>query len=187
MVAVQAFAPVVIAVVTADTALTCLLCVLGMLSLVVLALFNGRQPRDVRVMRYRQAERLEDDGVALDVLAEINECLRRGDFHTAHQYILSHTNWFFLQRLYLPEGFSNAWLMLRHRVNRILTVQRWPHDWAQRDVARLCEECLRLVSTAAEALGGFPAAEELAEAEEDPQSVRTMSAPSERNLSSMRS
>jgi hypothetical protein len=155
----HAVVPFLILAAASDTTLLVLLCIMGVLALMVFALFNGRNPAQLSLDRHRVLHQLDDDSVALDVLAQIDECLRRLDYRTAHEYMLSHTNWFFLHRQYLPVEFSNTWLMLRNRVNRMLTVHGWPHDWAKRDLDRLREESLRLIEKAVVSLGGIPPVE----------------------------
>lgn len=186
----QWHAPVLMVGGATDCAILVLLGIIAMIIGLVAALYKGRHPRDVRVERYRDGHRMDDPVIPWKVLGEVQDCLRKADYDGAHTCMLTHTNWFFLHRLYLPAEFSNLWLVLRNRVNRMMTVHKWPQDWAQRDVERMRTEALRLVEKAIAVLGELPAPEAVEEVFEEvpfPQSVRTMSAPSDRSLSSMRS
>jgi len=95
-----------------------------------------------------------EQGVEPRVLvANVGRYLRGRDYYAAYECMLRHTNWFFVHRSQLPVEFSHVWLMLRNRVNRMLTIHRWPQDWAQRDLEYLREEALRLVERAELSLG----------------------------------
>lgn len=166
-----------------DGAVAVLCCVGGFLGFVVF-LFHGRHPWELNCERYDQpsATDVRIPHAALQMLKthldESNPC-------SAYQCMVAHGNWFFLHRHNLPPEFAHLWLVIRTRVNRMVHFHGRKQDWAERDFEKLRQETLHLVEKACLILE--PSLDFEEEFATEDQSVRTISAPIDRNLVSMRS
>lgn len=174
-----------------DRCLLYLLFFVAGLVILLVSLYKGRHPWDVGLDRYDTPQALEDPSIPIEAMNEMSGHLFRRDYLAAHQCMLRHTNWFYTHRFHLPSDFAHLWLMIRTKINRMVAVEKWPQEWAQRDLEQLRDETVQLLNQTMNLFSEFYDFDEMSEEGtvviDMPQSTRSISAPSDRNLSSMRS
>ena len=91
---------------------------------------------------------------ACRILNEALQCLQDENYRRAEDLLTHQMPWFYRNRRVLPIRFSNMWLTLHGRIDRIRTIQRWREPWVPSELKRLQRESIGLAEEALRALSG---------------------------------
>ena len=154
---------------------------LGISALVVIV-SGGKHPFENRLAKYSLDHSTEDIEVGIRGLRLLRKHIEAREYQSARDVLRLHSNWFYYHRHYLPTPVVDAWLLIRARVNRMLSLETRDTPEILREVEAMHQFALKKCADATAVLESF-----LQETAYAGYEARTMSAPSARNLSSIRS
>lgn len=154
---------------------------LGISALVVIV-SGGKHPFENRLAKYSLDHSTEDIEVGIRGLRLLRTHIEAREYQSARDVLRLHSNWFYYHRHYLPMPVVDAWLLIRARVNRMLSLETRDTPEILREVEAMHQFALKKCADATAVMESF-----LQETAYAGYEARTMSAPSARNLSSIRS
>jgi len=148
----------------------------------VVAVSGGKHPFENRLAQYTLKHSREDIQTGIRGLRNLRKHLEAREYEAARELMRIHSNWFYYHRHYLPMPVVDAWLLIRARVNRVLSLKNRDTPEILREVEAMHQFTLRKCTEAGAVMESF-----LLETVYNGYDARTMSAPNARSLSSIRS
>ncbi len=158
-----------------EIALAAMFWLMGFLGMGVLVMWAGRGGScGLRLQRYRTGRGAFNPADSILHLQTLRGLLEEGHIREAHQSLLRCNNWFFTWRYELPEDFTRHWYRLITEMNRLVTINAWPQDFARKQAQELKAAMLERIAIllAAYASDEAPAESEIGDAHAEPADAR---------------